>query len=58
MVAVKSNSKQKLKFRRKRFTELTDSQWQYIKDLVDSGRKCKYCLRTILNAIFKRPPIN
>ena len=53
MVAVKANSKPKLKFRRQRFTELTDSQWQYIKDLVDSGRKRKYCLRTILNAIFK-----
>jgi len=53
MVAVKSNSKLKLKFRRQRFAELTDSQWQYIKDLVDSGRKRKYCLRTILNAIFK-----
>ena len=53
MVAVKSNSKLKLKFRRQRFTELTDSQWQYIKDFFDSGRKRKYCLRIILNAIFK-----
>lgn len=53
MVAVKSNCKHKLNFRRQRFTELTDSQWQYIKDLFDNGRKRKYCLRDILNAIFK-----
>ena len=53
MVAIKSKSKLKLKFRRQRFTELTDSQWQVIKDLVDNGRKRKYDLRHILNAILK-----
>ena len=45
--------KVKLPFRRVRFTELTDSQWKCIKDLVDNGRKRKNCLRTIINAILK-----
>ncbi len=45
--------KVKLPFRRVRFTELTDSQWEAIKDFVDNGRKRKNCLRTVLNAIFK-----
>lgn len=40
-------------FRRQRFTELTNSQWEIIKDLLDNGRKRKYCLRTITNAILK-----
>ncbi|HHM21948.1 MAG TPA: hypothetical protein ENJ20_07980 [Bacteroidetes bacterium] len=43
----------KLPFRRDRFAELTDSQWEAINDFVDNGRKRKNCLRTILNAIFK-----
>lgn len=45
--------KVKLPFRRVRFTDLTDSQWKAIKDLVDDGRKRKNCLRTIFNAILK-----
>ena len=40
-------------FRRQQFTELTNSQWEIIKELLDSGRKRKYCLRTIINAILK-----
>jgi len=40
-------------FRRTRFTELTNSQWEIIKDLVDNGRKRKYCLRSIINANLK-----
>ena len=40
-------------FRRQRFTELTDPQWEIIKELVDNGRKRKYCLRTIINAVLK-----
>lgn len=40
-------------FRRQRFTELTNSQWEIIKELIDNGRKRKYCLRTIINAILK-----
>lgn len=44
----------KLKFRRKRFTELTNSQWQIIEKLVDNGRKRKYNLRFIFNAILKQ----
>lgn len=43
----------KLKFKRKQFTELTNSQWQIIKKIVDNGRKRKYFLRDILNAILK-----
>lgn len=40
-------------FRRSQFTELTNSQWEYIKELVDNGRKRKYCIRSIINCIFK-----
>lgn len=40
-------------FRRKRFTELTNSQWQIIKNSVEDNRKRKYSLRNILNAILK-----
>lgn len=40
-------------FRRQRFTKLTNSQWEIIKELVDNGRKRKYCLRTIIDAILK-----
>lgn len=40
-------------FRRKQFTKLTNSQWEFIKQLVDNGRKRKHCLRCILNCILK-----
>lgn len=40
-------------FRRKQFTKLTNSQWEFIKQLVDNGRKRKYCLRSILDCILK-----
>ena len=40
-------------FRRQRFTKLTNSQWEFIKELVDNGRKRKYCVRPIINAILK-----
>lgn len=39
--------------RRQCFTDLTDSLWEIIKLLIDNGRKRKYCLRSILNAILK-----
>lgn len=45
--------KVKLPFRRQRFTELTDSQWQCIKNFVDTGRKRRHCLREMINAILK-----
>lgn len=45
--------KVKLPFRRQRFTSLTNSQWQIIKDFVETGRKRTHCLRHILDAIFK-----
>ena len=45
--------KVKLPFRRQRFTSLTNSQWQVIKDFVVTGRKIRHCLRSILDAIFK-----
>jgi transposase len=34
------------------FTELTDSQWQIIEKIIDSKRKRRHALRTIVNAIF------
>lgn len=40
-------------FRRQQFTELTNSQWEFIKQLLDNNRKRKYCLRNIINAILK-----
>ena len=43
----------KLKFRRTQFTELTNSQWQIIKDLLNIQRKRKYDLRVVLNGILK-----
>lgn len=47
-------AKKSLAFRRKKFSELTDSQWQCIEDLVDEGlRKRKNSLRAVLNAILK-----
>ena len=32
-------------------SDLTDNQWQVIKNIVDTGRKRKYELRGIVNAI-------
>jgi putative transposase len=32
-------------------SDLTDSQWQFIKNIVDNGRKRKYSMRAIVNAI-------
>jgi len=32
-------------------TDLTDSQWEYIKPFVNPERKRKYCLRNIINAL-------
>lgn len=32
-------------------SDLTDSQWQVIKNIVDNGRKRKYSMREIVNAI-------
>jgi putative transposase len=45
--------KDKLKFRRVRFTPMTDSQWNIILPLVDNGRKRKYKLREVFDAILK-----
>ena len=47
-------AKKSLAFRRKKFSELTDSQWQCIEDLVEiKRRKRKNSLQTVLNAIMK-----
>ena len=43
----------KLKFRRTKFTELTNSQWQIIKEFLNTQRKRKHDLRMIVNAILK-----
>ena len=43
----------KLKFRRTKFTELTNSQWQIIKEFLNIQRKRKHDLRMIVNAILK-----
>lgn len=45
--------KLKLPFKRQRFTRLTNSQWQVIKDFVVTGRKIRHCLRGIVDAILK-----
>lgn len=46
--------KKSLAFRRKKFRELTDSQWQIIEQLLDPNkRKRKNSLREVLNAILK-----
>ena len=34
------------------FEELSDSQWEFIKEYLPIQRRRKYCLRTIVNAIF------
>lgn len=36
----------------KKFTPLTDSQWQIIEKIIGKQRKSKHSLRTIINAIF------
>lgn len=47
-------AKKTLAFRRKKFTELTDSQWQSIENVVDPDkRKRKNSLRQVLNAVLK-----
>jgi len=46
-------SKKKLKFKRQRFSGLTTSQWQYIKEIVDNGRQRKHNLFLIINAILR-----
>ncbi len=47
-------AKKSLAIRRKKFSELTDSQWQSIEHLVDPDkRKRKNSLRQVLNAILK-----
>ena len=33
------------------FNTLTDSQWQFIEKIIDTGRKRKHCLRQIVEAI-------
>lgn len=43
----------KLKFRTKQFTKLTDSNWEIIKKIIDTGRSRKYCLRNIIDAILR-----
>ncbi len=39
--------------KRQRFHELTTAQWQYIKEIVDTGRSRKYNLLLIVSAIFR-----
>lgn len=46
-------TKKKLKFKRQRFCGLTTAQWQYIKEIVDNGRKRKHNLVLIVNAILR-----
>lgn len=47
-------AKKSLAFRRKKFSELTDSQWQSIEDLVEiKKRRRKNSLHKVLNAIMK-----
>ncbi|TKT87554.1 transposase, partial [Dyadobacter frigoris] len=33
------------------FTEMTDSQWQFVEKIIDNKRSRKHSLRTIVNAI-------
>jgi transposase len=35
----------------KQYKELSDAQWDEVKDFFETGRERKHCLRTILNAI-------
>jgi hypothetical protein len=44
----------KFKFRRTKFTELTDNQWFYIEKWIEGKeRKRKYPLRKVINCILK-----
>lgn len=45
--------KSKLKFKVEKFTDLTDAQWAILQNFVDTGRKIKKDLRTVLNCILK-----
>ena len=46
-------AKKKLKFKREQFHALTNAQWQDIKEIVDNGRKRKYNLLAVVNAILR-----
>jgi putative transposase len=46
-------SKKQLKIKRQRFCELTTAQWQFIKEIVDTGRKRKHNLLAIVNALLR-----
>jgi putative transposase len=55
-VVVKSQvimEKEKLKFTRERFTPLTNSQWEVIEKIVDTGRKRKHSLRKVVDGLLK-----
>ncbi len=43
----------KLRFKRERFTPLTNSQWEVIEKTIDNGRKRKHSLRAVVNGILK-----
>ena len=45
--------KEKLKFTRVRFTPLTNSQWEVIEKIVDTGRKRKDSLRKVVDGLLK-----
>lgn len=46
-------AKKKLKFKREQFQVLTNAHWQDIKEIVDNGRKRKYNLLAVVNAILR-----
>ncbi len=46
-------AKKRLPFTRARFCALTTAQWQAIKEVVDNGRKRKYNLLAVVNAILR-----
>ncbi len=46
-------AKKKLKMKRQHFRELTTVQWQYIKEMVDTGRKRQYNLCLVVSAILR-----
>jgi putative transposase len=46
-------TKKKLKFKRQRFCPLTTAHWQVIKEMVDNGRKRKYNLLAVVEAILR-----
>jgi len=45
--------KKKLKIKRQRFCALTTTHWQVIQEIVDNGRKRKYNLLAVVNAILR-----